>query len=74
MIAGLKKKILKIVESNPNGHFFLDEVPLAELRITPEDLKDISEKIPNENFFWFACQSQLVTPQQEQELKDCGNM
>ncbi len=65
---------MQIVNDNPEGHFFLDEVPLAELRITPEDLEEISNAIPEENFFWIACQSQLVTPQQEQELKDCGNM
>jgi hypothetical protein len=64
---------LHIVKENPNGHFFLDEVPLAELRITPEDLKEISNSIPEENFFWFACQSQLLPQQQERGLKDCGN-
>ncbi len=64
---------MQIVKDNPEGHFFLDEVPLAELRITPEDLKEISNAIPPENLFWFACQSQLLPQQQEQELKDCGN-
>jgi hypothetical protein len=65
--------MMQIVQDNPNGHFFMDEVPLAELRITPEDLKEISMAIPQENFFWFACQSQLSPVQQEQELKNFGN-
>jgi hypothetical protein len=64
--------MLQIVKDNPEGHFFLDEVPLAELRITPEDLEEISNAIPEENLFWFACQSQLSPLLQEQELKDCG--
>ncbi len=64
---------MKIVTDNPTGHFFLDEVPLAELRITPGDLKEVSKAIPEENFFWCACQSQLLPQKQEQDLKDCGN-
>ncbi len=64
---------MQIVKDNPNGHFFLDEVPLDELKITTKDLEEISNAIPGENIFWFACQSQLVTQQQEQELKDFGN-
>jgi hypothetical protein len=73
LIAGLKEKILQLVKDNPQGHFFLDEVPLAELKITAGDMKEISEKIPEENYFWFACQSQLLPQQQEQDLIDCGN-
>ncbi len=73
LIAGLKEKMLQIITANPEGHFFLDEVPLAELKITPKDLEEISNAIPAENFFWFACQSQLLPQQLEQELKDCGN-
>jgi hypothetical protein len=73
LISGLKEKILQIVKDNPQGHFFLDEVPLAELKITAGDMKEISEKIPEENYFWFACQSQLLPQQQEQDLIDCGN-
>ena len=64
---------MQLVQENPQAHFFLDEVPLAELRITPEDLEEISNAIPEENLFWFACQSQLSPLRHEHELKDCGN-
>jgi hypothetical protein len=67
---GLKGKIMKLVHENPEANFFMEDVPLCEQIITPEDLKEISENIHEDRLFWFACQSQLSTWQQ---LKDCGN-
>jgi hypothetical protein len=68
---GLKDKVLQLVRKYPDANFFMDEVPLDECRLKLEDLKEIAETIHLNNFLWFACQSQLLPPQQD--LKECGN-
>ncbi len=62
---------MNVVYKHPEANFFLDEVPLDEQRIKSDDLTEIAEAINQESYFWFACQSQLLPP--EQHLQKCGN-
>ncbi len=54
----LEERIAKVVNENPDAHFFMDEVPL-EFGITAEQLAEISKNISLDNFLWIACQSQF---------------
>jgi hypothetical protein len=67
----LEEKIARVVHENPNSHFFMDEVPLG-FGISAEELTEVSEKIPQDNFLWIACQSQLHPS--SDDLRDCGKL
>ena len=67
----LEEKIGRVVHENPNSHFFMDEVPLG-FGISAEELADVSEKIPQDNCLWSACQSQLHPS--SDDLRDCGKL
>jgi hypothetical protein len=67
----LEEKIGRVVNENPDSHFFMDEVPLG-FRISTEELVEISEKVSQDNCLWLACQSQLHPS--SDDLIECGKL
>jgi hypothetical protein len=49
--------VKKLVESNPNSNFFIDEAPVSEENFPAEALALLSKKVSPNNFLWIACQS-----------------
>ena len=54
---GLVTSLEKIIKENSNSNFFLDEVPVGVEGIPTKSLNDFSKLVPQNVFFWIACQS-----------------
>jgi hypothetical protein len=72
VIAGnLENKIIQLLRENSEAHFFFDEFPFGLNGLQQDELKNISDKIPEKNILWIACQYQN-NPMSE-DLHNCGN-
>jgi hypothetical protein len=45
------------VERNKDAHLFLDEVPFGNKAVSANFLNQLSEKIPDSQYLWVACQA-----------------
>jgi hypothetical protein len=53
----MEKSLLQLVERNKDTSFFLDEVPFGSKAISAIFLNQLSEKIPEIQYLWVACQA-----------------
>jgi hypothetical protein len=59
------------MKKHPESHFFMDECPVGINGLQSKELRDLSEKLSEDQFLWIACQTQK-SPSSE-ELKSNGN-
>ena len=50
------KDFEKIVELNPNGNFFLDEINIGPTCFSIERLGKVAKQVSESYYFWVACQ------------------
>jgi hypothetical protein len=53
----MEKSLLQLVERNKDTSFFLDEVPFGSKAISANFLNQLSDKIPEIQYLWVACQA-----------------
>jgi hypothetical protein len=51
----MENSLLELVKRNKDTHFLLDEVPFRA--ISANLLNQLSEKIPESQYLWVACQA-----------------
>ena len=49
----------------------MDECPVGNNGLQPEDLKDLSDELDEDTFLWIACQTQKSPP--SEVIKQFGN-
>jgi hypothetical protein len=64
----VSKKLADLVKQNPNSDFFLDEIPIGGVEVSPKSLKALAEGINENKHFWIACVSDKNFNKQDKNL------